>query len=98
MPLHPKPLLCKPRVLRRTILVNHYAGAYWTNVCLLCQWRHLAEFSCNLEDIIEVKLMDKETSKHLKYYAERLKPRRAIELVLTLDHPYQKYGIEVMNL
>jgi predicted AAA+ superfamily ATPase len=47
---------------------------------------------------LEVKLQDKEISKHLKYYAERLKPRRAIQLVLKLDHPYQKDGIEVMSL
>ena len=38
-----------------------------------------------IEDLIEVKLSDKVVSSSLKYYTEKLKPKRAIQLVGTLE-------------
>ena len=48
--------------------------------------------------LIEVKLRDEGISDGLKYYAERIKPRRAIQLVLHLDRPYSKGTLEVHDL
>jgi predicted AAA+ superfamily ATPase len=48
--------------------------------------------------LIEVKLRDDGISDGLKYYAERIKPRRAIQLVLHLDRPYSKGALEVHDL
>lgn len=50
-----------------------------------------------LEDLIEVKLSDTDISSSLKYYAKKLKPKRAIQLVGNLKRPFQKDGVEVMS-
>ena len=47
---------------------------------------------------VEVKLSDAALSPGLRYYNERIKPRRAVQLVLELDRPYSKQGIDVMDL
>ena len=47
---------------------------------------------------IEAKETDDGISDSLRYYAARVKPRRAIQLVLNLDRPYSSKGIDVMNL
>lgn len=48
--------------------------------------------------MIEVKLRDEGISDSLRYYAERIKPRRAIQLCLELDRPYTRGSIDVMDL
>ena len=47
---------------------------------------------------IEAKVSDATISPGLRYYAERIKPRRAVQLVLELERPYSKDGIDVMDL
>lgn len=47
---------------------------------------------------VEVKAADDGISDGLRYYSARIKPRRAIQLVLDLERPYSKGGIEVMGL
>lgn len=47
---------------------------------------------------VEVKTSDAEIAKGLKYYAERIKPRRAIQIVRQLDKDYEKDGILVCSL
>jgi uncharacterized protein len=48
-----------------------------------------------IEDLIEVKLSDSDISKSLKYYKEKLKPKRTVQLVLNLKRSYSKDGILV---
>ncbi len=48
-----------------------------------------------LEELIEVKYGDKKVLRHLMYYAERLKPRRAIQIVAELKHSYDENGVLV---
>lgn len=50
-----------------------------------------------LEFLIEVKLTDKDVSSSLKYYADRLKPKRAVQIVGSLQKPYEKNAILVTN-
>jgi len=51
----------------------------------------------NLEELIEVKYGDEKVSRHLRYYAERLKPRRAIQIVAELRHSYDENGVSVVG-
>jgi predicted AAA+ superfamily ATPase len=44
----------------------------------------------NLEDLIEVKWSDTTPAKALLYYAERLKPKRAVQVVGGAIAPYRK--------
>jgi len=48
--------------------------------------------------MVEVKLRDDGISGGLKYYAERIRPRRAIQLCMELNRPYSKGSIEVLDL
>ncbi|MDQ5768256.1 ATP-binding protein [Thiothrix subterranea] len=50
-----------------------------------------------LEELIEVKYSDDGISPSLRYFTERLKPKRATQIVATLDKPYDKDGIRVTN-
>lgn len=50
-----------------------------------------------LEELIEVKYSDDSISPSLRYFNERLKPKRATQIVATLDKPYDKNGIRVTN-
>lgn len=50
-----------------------------------------------LEELIEVKYSDDGISSSLRYFTERLKPKRATQIVATLDKPYDKDGIRVTN-
>lgn len=50
-----------------------------------------------LEELIEVKYSDENISKHLLYYAERLKPERATQIVATLKRPFDKGNIKVID-
>lgn len=50
-----------------------------------------------LEELIEVKYSDENISTSLKYYANRLKPRKATQIVATLKRPYDYNGIRVMD-
>ena len=51
----------------------------------------------HIEELIEVKLSNHEISTSLKYYAEKLKPRRAIQLVGKLHRSYDHHGIRVIH-
>jgi predicted AAA+ superfamily ATPase len=48
-----------------------------------------------IEDLIEVKLSDSDISSSLKYYKEKLKPKRTVQLVHNLKRSYSKDGILV---
>ena len=50
-----------------------------------------------LEELIEIKYSDEDISRSLRYYTERLKPRRATQIVAKLRKPYDKDGIRVTN-
>lgn len=50
-----------------------------------------------LEELIEVKYGNKNISRSLRYYAERLKLRRATQIVATLRNPFDKNGIAVVS-
>lgn len=50
-----------------------------------------------VEELIEVKLGDDSPSKALKYYAERLKPAKATQIVLGLRAPFDSGGIRVTD-
>ncbi len=48
-------------------------------------------------DLIEVKVADGEVSSSLHYYAERLKPVRAVQIVGQVHRPFHSKGILVTN-
>ncbi len=50
-----------------------------------------------LEELIEVKLSDEKTSPSLQYYANKLNPKRAIQIVKNLRRPYEKNRLSVIN-
>ncbi len=50
-----------------------------------------------VEELIEVKYGDDTLSKSLQYYAERLKPKRATQIVANLRRSYDKNGIKVVD-
>ena len=50
-----------------------------------------------LEELIEVKYSDDSISKSLLYYAERLKPKKATQIVAELKRPYDKGRIRVTD-
>ncbi|MGV3739993.1 MAG: ATP-binding protein [Gammaproteobacteria bacterium] len=48
-----------------------------------------------VEDLIEVKSSNSDISSSLRYYADKLKPKRAVQLVDKLDRSYHQNGILV---
>ncbi len=50
-----------------------------------------------LEELIEVKYSNDDLSKSLNYYSNKLKPKKATQIVATLKKPYDKNGIRVTN-
>lgn len=50
-----------------------------------------------LEELIEVKFSDENISRSLIYFSERLKPRKATQIVARLKRPYSKGGIRVVD-
>jgi len=50
-----------------------------------------------IQDLIEVKTTNTDISKSLKYYAKKLKPKRAIQIVGNLKRPFDSNGIHVTN-
>jgi len=50
-----------------------------------------------LEELIEVKYSDESISRPLLYYAERLNPKKATQIVATLKRPYDKGRIQVID-
>ncbi len=51
----------------------------------------------HLEELIEAKYSDDSISRHLQYYAERLKPEKATQIVAKLRRPYDKGRIKVID-
>ncbi|MBA7513978.1 hypothetical protein ES705_05996 [subsurface metagenome] len=51
----------------------------------------------NLEELIEVKFSDEAISKALKFYAERLQPKRATQILAHLIRPYDEGRINVID-
>lgn len=43
-----------------------------------------------VEELVEVKFGDADFSQHLAYYAERLNPQRAVQVVATLKRPVSR--------
>jgi len=50
-----------------------------------------------LEELIETKYSDEDISKHLIYYAERLKPKKATQITARLKRPYEKGRVRVID-
>ena len=50
-----------------------------------------------LESLIEVKYGDEKISKSLAYYAKKLSPETAVQIVADLKHPYDAGGIRVTD-
>ena len=50
-----------------------------------------------LEELIETKLSEKKISRSLLYYAQRLKPKRATQVVAELRQPYDEKGVRVTD-
>ena len=50
-----------------------------------------------LEELVEAKSSGEEISKSLLYYANRLKPKKATQIVANLKRPYDKNGISVTD-
>ena len=50
-----------------------------------------------LEELIEAKFSDENISKPLLYYAKRLNPKRATQIVATIKRPYDKNQIKVTD-
>jgi len=50
-----------------------------------------------LEELIEAKYSGEEISKSLLYYANRLKPKKATQIVANLKRPFDKNGISVID-
>jgi len=44
-----------------------------------------------------VKYSDEEISRSLRYFTERLNPKKSTQIVANLDKPYDKDGIRVTN-
>ena len=51
----------------------------------------------HLEELIEAKYSDDSISRHLQYYAERLKPEKATQIVAKVRRPYDKGRIKVVD-
>ncbi len=50
-----------------------------------------------LEELIEVKYADEKISRHLLYYAERLKPHKVTQIVAKIRRPYDQGRIKVID-
>lgn len=50
-----------------------------------------------VDELIEVKYSDESPSRSLIYYAEKLKPKRVIQLVANLKHPYDKGKLMILD-
>lgn len=50
-----------------------------------------------VKELVEAKLDDERISPALRYYAERLQPERATQIVASLKHPWDKDGIHVTS-
>jgi len=50
-----------------------------------------------VEELIEVKHADDAPARALTYYAQRLRPKRATQLVATIKHPYDRNGLRVID-
>ena len=50
-----------------------------------------------LEELIEVKYKEETVSRSLIYYTERLKPKRAYQLVAGLEKPYDRGNIRILS-
>jgi predicted AAA+ superfamily ATPase len=50
-----------------------------------------------LEELVEVKYSNDLPSRHLAYYANRLKPEKTSQIVANLKRPYDKNGIRIVD-
>ena len=50
-----------------------------------------------LEELVEAKHASEAVSKSLLYYANRLKPKKATQILADLKRPYDKNGIRVTD-
>jgi hypothetical protein len=50
-----------------------------------------------LEELLEAKYSDEKISKSLLYYANRLNPKNATQLIANLKKPYENNNIKVID-
>lgn len=83
----------------------HFMEDYYGEQCKLYYVRDkekrevdfLTTVNDKIMDLIEVKASDDSISNSLKYYADKLQPQRAVQLVGNLKRPYDKNNIQVRN-
>ena len=51
----------------------------------------------HIEELVEVKWADENISRSLLYYAEKLQPRKATQMVARLKRPYDQGNIQVRD-
>ncbi|MDE3055820.1 MAG: AAA family ATPase [Verrucomicrobiota bacterium] len=77
--------------LAKQLCTEHFNGGIYFN------WDKDSDRQDILHQLIEVKTADSEVSSALRYYTERLKPKRAIQIVAQLKRPFHKDNILVTN-
>ncbi len=50
-----------------------------------------------IQELVEVKWSDDKVSRHLKYYADKLNPPKATQIVAELKHPFSSGKINITN-
>jgi hypothetical protein len=50
-----------------------------------------------LEELVEAKLSDGEVSRSLSYYADRLQPQKASQIVARLKYPFSRGRLHVQR-
>ena len=51
----------------------------------------------SIQELIEVKFTDENVSRSLRYYAERLKPKKVTQIVAKLKRPYSIGNISIVD-
>ena len=51
----------------------------------------------HLEELIEAKYSDENVTKSILYYAQRLNPKKATQIVANLKRPYDKAGVRITD-
>ena len=78
------------------------AGENWELHYLRDKEQHEVEFvvtrNRQVHWLIEVKTSDDTLCRNLKYYADKVRPRAAIQFVLQLDRPQERSGIKILPL
>ena len=88
-------------LLKRLHFLEDYEGYHYELCYIRDKERREVDFAILrdgiLEELIEVKYGDKNIARALRYYAEKLKPEKATQIVATLRNSYDENGIAVVG-